>query len=500
MKILFFIVLACVSMVALSQKVVYPENAYGERVGNIRYFQIVGRVSDHFLVYENQKSQNFLRVYDDSMNLKSNIKLTFRPEKFLFTKFFDYPDFAWMIYVYRRNNIDYFMAAKINGDGEVVGKPKVLDKSHVGVGATQFINVLRSKDKSKILIYKDHRQLDRVDFTNLVFNSDMQLIHRSENVTYYNRNEEIFDNFSVNNEGDWLFTREKHPNIHSFPRAEIQSAQLYTQYHNEDTLRSSNLPMENISLQALSLNIDNLNKHVILNSLYSSNSNIDGLYTAVWNQSDTSWASSKVTQLGKTIRDLANPKRLNKAALDNFYIQHIFLKKDGGFIVAAEQRTSVYSTPNPDIPYRSPSFALYDTYQNDREQFLGSSQTHLNTHISGAEYGNILVLDADSSGNLQWGNVVPKNQYGDVDLGWISYATVYRGDKLNFIYNEPYKQIWLLQNQNVTSKGNVSMNPLMQGLKNKHIFMPSRGRQISSDEFIIPVIHNNNLCFAKINY
>lgn len=74
------------------------------------------------------------------------------------------------------------------------------------------------------------------------------------------------------------------------------------------------------------------------------------------------------------------------------------------------------------------------------------------------------------------------------------------GDKLNFIYNEPYKQIWLLQTQDVSSTGNVSANPLMRGLRNKHIFMPSRGRQISSDEFIIPVIYNSNLCFAKINY
>lgn len=427
MKILLLIFLSSVSMAALSQRVIYPQKAYGEKVRNIRYFQIVGRVGGHFLVYENQKSQNFLRVYDDSMNLKSNIKLTFHPEKFLYAKFFDYPDFAWMIYVYRRRNIDYFMAAKINGNGELVGEPKVMETSHVGVGSTQFINVLTSKDKSKILVYKDHRQLGRIDFTNLVFNSDLQLIHRSENVTYYNQYEEIFDNFSVSNEGDWIFTREKYPNLQSFPRAEIQNAQLYTQYHNEDTFRTSNVPMENVSLQALSLNIDNLNKHVILNSLYSSNSNVDGLYTAIWNESDTSWASSKATPLGKTIRSLANPKQLNKAALDNFYIQHIFIKKDGGFIVAAEQRTSIYSTPNPDIPYRSSSFALYDTYQNDRRQFLGSSETHLNTHVSGAQYGNILVLDADSSGNLQWGNVVPKNQYGDVDLGWISYATVYRG-------------------------------------------------------------------------
>jgi len=500
MKPLLLVVFCVLGANVFCQNVICPENPIGERVRDISYFQIVGKIGGHILVYENEKTQNFLQVYDDSMKVIRNIKLTFHPEKFLFTKFIDYPDFAWMIYVYRRNNLDFFVAAKINADGEVVGEPKVLDTTHVSVGATFFFNILTSNDKSKILIYKDHRQLDRVDLSNLVFNSDMQLIHHSENVTYYNKNEELFENFTINNEGDWIFTREKHSNIESFPRSEILNAQLYIQYHNEDTFRIRELPLEKTHLQTLSLNVDNLNKNIILNSLYSSNWNIAGIYTAVWNESDTNWSTSKVTELGKTIRGLANPKGSAETALNDYYIRQVLLKNDGGFIVAAEQRKSIYSTPNPDIPDRSPSSSLYDTYHQDSRQFLGSPKTEVNTHDSAAEFGNILVLDADSSSNLQWGNVVPKNQFGDLDLGWIGFASVYRGDMLNFIYNEPYKQTWLLQNQSVTSEGKVSANPLMRGLQNKYIFMPSRGRQVGTSEFIIPVIHRSNLCFAKVNF
>jgi hypothetical protein len=500
MKQLLLILLTAATFSSIGQKVIFPENATGERQRDVRYFQVIGKIQDHFLVYENEKNQNFIQVYDDSMNLERNIKLKFHPEKFLFTKFVNYPDFAWMIYVYRRNNKDYFMAAKINGNGEVVGEPKVLDTTQVKVGATAFINVLCSNDKSKILIYKDHRQIDKVDFTNLVFNSHMELLHKASNETYYDRNKEIFDNFSINNEGDWIFTREKHGDLHTFPRGEIETAQLYIQRHNQDSFETQKLPTKNISLQTLALNIDNLNNKIILNSLYSLSQDIEGLYTAVWNEKEGSWFSSKAIPLGNSIRLIANIKRSPEKALNNFYIHHVILKKDGGFIVLAEQRKSVYSTSTPDIPDKGSEHFLYDTYQKNGRNFLGSEPTNLNSHLSGAEYGNILVLDADNKGDLQWGNVIPKDQFGDAEFSWISFATVYRGDKINFLYNEPYKQVWLLQNQSIMATGKVIANPLMHQTWRKVIFIPSRGRQVSANEFIIPVLHNNNLCFAKIVY
>ncbi len=392
------------------------------------------------------------------------------------------------------------MTAKLNEDAKLIGKPRLLFTTPERVGIDVFMDIVASEDKSKILIYKDQRQVDQIQFTNWVYNDSLQLLHKAENITYYKKHEEFFNNFSVNNEGDWIFTREKRPNQQSYPGSYIVSSQLCVQYHNEDTLRTNDLSTGGKLLDALVLKVDNENKHILVNSLYSSNSNIEGLYTASWNEKDTNWSTTKVSELGNTIRTLANDHGRNVSALNNFYINHIILKKNGGFIVAAEERVATYKTGLPSLPSGSTYFFLYDTYQKIGRQYLTGSPTHLNTNVSGVDYGNILLLDIDSSGNLAWGNVVPKHQIGSTDVGWFSFATVFRGGNLNFLYNAPYRQTWLLQNQSVTPSGEVIANSLMHDLREKYIFMPSQGKQISENEFIIPAIYHDNLCFAKIEY
>jgi len=500
MKPLLLVVLAFMSFCTFAQRVVYPENSAGERVRNIRYFQIVGTVDNHLLVFENEKAHHFLRVYNDSMELLENTDLTFIPPNLEYARFIAYTDFARLIYVYEKSNTYYCMAAKLNEDAKLIGKPTLLFTTPERVGIDVFMDIVASEDKSKILIYKDQRQVDQIQFTDWVYNDSMQLLHKAENITYYKKHEEFFNNFSVNNEGDWIFTREKRPDQQSYPGSAIVTSQLCIQYHNEDTLRTNDLSTAGKLLDALVLKVDDKNKDIVINSLYSSNSNIEGLYTASWNEKDTNWSTTKVSELGNTIRTLANDHGRNASALNNFYINHIILKKNGGFIVAAEERVATYKTGLPSLPSGSTYFFLYDTYQKIGRQYLTGSPTHLNTNVSGVEYGNLLLLDVDSSGNLEWGNVVRKQQIGSLDVGWFSFATIFRGGELNFIYNTPYKETWLLQNTSVTSGGKVIANPLMRGLRDKYLFMPSQGMQISENEFIIPAIYHNNLCFAKIEY
>jgi hypothetical protein len=174
------------------------------------------------------------------------------------------------------------------------------------------------------------------------------------------------------------------------------------------------------------------------------------------------------------------------------------LKKDGGFLVIAEERKVSYSSVQPINQDRSISFSLYDTYYYNARDFWTGIPKEMNTYQSGMNYNNILILNANSHGELQWGNVIAKKQQNGP--GWLSFATIFREEKLDFFYNKAFKTTWLLENKSVTLDGKVIDNRLIRGLQNSYIFIPSRGRQTSENEFIIPYIHNNNLSFAKIEF
>ncbi|MGN6194757.1 MAG: hypothetical protein ACTHOB_07450 [Ginsengibacter sp.] len=493
MKSLLLICLCVFSFSSYSQRVIYPKNPYKQNFKNIRYYNVVGKTNNNFLVFIATKFENNLRIYDHSMRLIKRTEISFLPKETLSIIFFPYPKFTWILYVNQKRNTFYCMAAKINEDGELINTPLVLDSAHVNAFANNssyklanngfyelvrdqnIYGFVRSEDESKILIFKQQLSSKGIHFSSMLYDNKMQLLNRNKKL-YLDWRNEYFNNFSVTNNGDWIFTgaffRE------GYTDANIEDAQLFIQKNNTDSFKIESIPLGKKFLDQLNLKIDNNNRRVLINSLYSSDNNIEGLFTGVWNEGKEKWETLKISELGVPIRTLANENKDKATSLNDFYINKIILKKDGGFVLVAEDRQSSYSAVEEINPYyyKAPEFW---------------TQT-------GMVYNNILILNSDASGDLQWGNVITKKQKNGP--GWLSFATILRAEKLDFFYNRAFKKTWLLENKSVTLDGKVIDNPLMRGLHDTYIFIPARGKQVSEDEFIIPYIHKNNLSFAKIEF
>jgi hypothetical protein len=496
MKSLLLICFFVISFSSFSQSIVYPKNPYKEKVRNIRYYNILGQTDNNFLVFIATKFENNLRVYDHSMRLIKRTEISFLPKKILSVIFFSYAKFTWTIYVYQKKAMIYCMAAKMNDQGELINTPIELDSTHVNASDNKDIyGFVRSDNQSKILIFKQEYSHKGIYFSTMLYNNEMQLLNRKEQLNL-NSSNEYFNNFSVNNNGDWIFTGAFFRD--GYTSANITSAQLFIQKNNEDSFKIESIPLTGKLLDELNLKIDNNNHRVLINSLYSSDTNIEGLFSGIWNEENKKWETLKISELGAPIRTLANENKDNASALNDFHINNIILKKDGGFLVIAEERKVSYSSVQPINQDRSISFSLYDTYYYNARDFWTGIPKEMNTYQSGMNYNNILILNANSHGELQWGNVIAKKQQNGP--GWLSFATIFREEKLDFFYNKAFKTTWLLENKSVTLDGKVIDNRLIRGLQNSYIFIPSRGRQTSENEFIIPYIHNNNLSFAKIEF
>jgi len=474
-----------ISFSSFSQRVVYPKNPYKLNFRNISYYNIIGKVDNNFLIFINTKFENNLRVYDHSMRLIKRTEMPFLPKRTLSVSFFTYSKFAWAMYSYQKRNIVYCMAAKMNEDGELLNNPIVLDSTQVNSSAnngvyeylkkTDFYGFIRSEDQSKILIFKQQITSKQMFFSSMLYNNEMQLLSRHEKLNVHLANE-YFSNFSVNNDGDWIFTGTSSRD--GYTNANITQAQLFIQKNKEDSFKIEVIPLAEKFLDKLNLKIDNNNHNILVNSLYSSEINIEGLFTAVWNEENKKWETLKMSELGTPLRTRANANKDVATSLNDFYINQIILKNDGGFLVLAEERQSNYSKAEVINPY-------YKTVTDFWHEF-------------GMDYNNIFILEADKTGDLLWGNVIAKKQKNAP--GWSSFATILLGEEVHCLYNKAFKKTWLLENKSVTSDGKVIDHPLMRGLHDNYIFIPSRGRQTSEDEFIIPYVHKNLLSFAKIEF
>ncbi|MGN6533908.1 MAG: hypothetical protein ACTHK0_19360, partial [Ginsengibacter sp.] len=231
----FFILLAFYSAVH-SQQITYtqPEQQDSRALD----FQIIGKIHDNILIYKNIRNNYSICSYDNSMRLLNRIEMSFMPEKTLNVDFVLYPDFAYMIYQYQRRNTVYCDAVKINGDGKLLSDPVQLDTTHINFFASNKIySSINSEDKSKIMIYKIQRKNGKFNFTTLLFSDSLKLQHESRIQTYFDDKKDMFSDFFVDNQGNFVFTKGNKSNTKDF----IEDLSLITKAPAEDTFSLNTL-------------------------------------------------------------------------------------------------------------------------------------------------------------------------------------------------------------------------------------------------------------------
>jgi hypothetical protein len=499
--LLFFISTICYSAV-FSQQITYtqPESQDSRSLD----FEIIGKVQGNFLIYKNIRNDYAICSYDNSMRLLYRVDLKFMPDNILNVDFVSYPDFAWLIYQFQKRSTVHCMAVKINGEGKLLTDPIELDTTHINFFADNKIySTVNSEDKSKIMIYKIQRKNGKFNFTTLLFNDSLQLIHQSRIPTYYDDRKDMFSDFFVDNNGNFVFTKGNRSNTRDF----IHELALITKKPDADTFSLKNFDLLGKYLDEIKLKIDNVNSHYIINSLYydKRRGNVEGIYTAVWDVENKNVITQQFQFLGDSIRAIAKSNGNNKTALNDFFIKDIVLRKDGGFILTAEDFYS-QSRSNPwnryDYLYGYPSFSPYNYYLYSPYSYgyYGRYPYFNSRGQSRYYYNNILVMNMDKSGTTDWASVINKTQYDDQTDNFLSYVIMLTGGQIHFLFNELERRSLLLVDRSVSGTGKVTRNPPLKSLDRGYEFMPRYGKQVSATQIIIPCTYRNYICFAKVEF
>ena len=505
-NIFLFFILGLLSFQAFSQQINYsqPES---EDIRSLN-FDIIGKIGGNFLIYKNIRNNYAISVYDNDMKLKDKVGLDFLPDKTINVDFVSYPNFAYIIYQFQKKNILHCMAAAIDGNGKLLKEPVELDTTHLGFFADNKIySTINSEDKSKILIYKIQKKNDLFTFATLLFNDSLQLIHKSRIATSYEDRKDIFSDFFVDNLGNFVFTK----GTKLFSRDYLQQLMLVTKGPLEDNFTLNELNLSGNFLDEIKLKVDNVNQQYLINSLFYSkkNGNVEGLYTAIWDQKNSKLVSQNFAQLNDSIRSQAKTEGGIKLAFNDYFIRNVILKKDGGFILTAEDHTT-QSRGNPwnryDYLYGGyPSFSPYDSYYLYSPSSYWSYGGRYRNYYNNSQqvryyYQNIVVLDMDNTGKLVWSNVIHKSQFDDNEDTFLSYYIMLTGGELHFLFNELERHTQLINDQTISADGKLTRNPPLRSLDRGYEFMPRYAKQVSSYQIIVPCMYRNYICFSKIEY
>ena len=503
-NILILFIFSLFSFKAISQQITYSQAEADDT--RALDFNIIGKVGGNFLVYKNIRNKYAVSVYDNRMKSKNKVDLDFMPDKTINVDFVAYPDFAYIIYQFQKRNILHCMAAAIDGNGKLLKTPFELDTTQISFFADNKIySTINSEDKSKILIYKIQKKNDKFNFTTLLLNDSLELLHKSRIETPYEEHKDIFSDFFVDDAGNFVFTKGTKLNSRDY----LQKLIMVTKGPQDDNFTLKELNLSGNYLDEIKLKVDNVNQQYLINSLFykKKNGNIEGLYSAVWNKKNDKLVSQNFAEFGDSIREQAKTEGGTRLAFNDYFIRDVILKKDGGFILTAEDHTT-QSRGNPwnryDYLYGYPSFSPFDSYYLYSPSSYWYSSRYPNYYNNSGQvryyYQNIVVLDLDNTGNLIWSNIVHKSQFDDDNDNFLSYSIMLTGSELHFLFNELERRNQLINDHTVSADGKITRNPPLRSLDRGYEFMPRYAKQVSSYQIIVPCMYRSFICFAKIEY
>jgi hypothetical protein len=488
-----------------AQKISYSEPSK-DFVRNTN-FEILGRIGSNIVVYTNVRSNHDLIVFDNEMKELSRTKIDNMPDRLLSSEFLNLRDSAYMFYQYQQRNIVYCNYIKIDRNGQPQGEHNLVDTASLkSVTGNKIFNFAFSDDKKKIVIFKIKNFRDkRFAFTTHLFNNQMQNLKTSNFDFAMEERNDFLNQFYVDNDGYFIFG--KAVRTGSGDGDNIAKFALCIKKPEDDTATVNWLiPDSKIFADDIKIKIDNFNKRYLMSSLYSEKkrNNIDGMYTMIWDRNKNQQTGSSITKFNDEQRNDAKGEATVKTAFNDFYLSHITVKKDGGFIVTLE---SIYQQNRGGNLNRWDNwgglggFNSWDYYSmNNPWGFYGNNfGNNRMGQVTRFNADNIVVLSFDSASSMQWSNTLRKSQWEDDTDNFLSFSILNTGDAIHYIYNSQERSITLLSSQSVAPTGKVTRNPTFRGLDKGYEFMPKYGKQVGGRSMVMPCLFRQSLCFAKLD-
>lgn len=497
------ILILVLPLIATAQKVTYSD--YDRDDSKDMNFEIIGKMNGNFLIYKNNRWKHRITILDNEMVAKENINLDFIPDKTFNVDFIIYPDFFYMVYQYQKKNVLYCMAVKMDGNGKKISEPQQIDTTRIPILADNKIyTTINSEDKQKIVVFKVHKKSDNYTIVSMLYDANFQLLHKNRQGIQLDDRRDNYDNFSVDNDGNFVFTKDSKTG--SKESSSVLS--LITLAPTEDTFAYHPIDLEKHYVDDVRLKPDNLNKRYLIHSFYSKKSrgSIEGLFTMAWVRLNNLPTANAFIPINDSIRDEAKQEGQLRFALDNFFIRQVVIKKDGGYILIAEDystevrsNTSGFNSmnrwDNNPYYYSTNSYYYYNRYYG---YYRPMSSFYNQQQSTRYYYNNILIIDINKYGREGWTRIIHKDQFDDDNDNFLSYSTMTSGGEIHFLFNTNRKN-QIIADNSITPSGEMRRNPTLKSMEKGYEFMPRLSKQITTKQIIVPCSYRGNICFAKVD-
>jgi len=116
-------------------------------------------------------------------------------------------------------------------------------------------------------------------------------------------------------------------------------------------------------------------------------------------------------------------------------------------------------------------------------------------------FNEVLVLNYDADGFMDWHKLITKNQTTVNDAGYYSSIVIFIGDKfVQLLYNDQLRSSGDVMQYTIYNNGYVEGNKMLKAQLDYVAIIPSEAKQVSSNKVIIPTSKNRRFALLKLSY
>lgn len=185
------------------------------------------------------------------------------------------------------------------------------------------------------------------------------------------------------------------------------------------------------------------------------------------------------SQFGSSFISSVNINRKDEDKLaEGFEILKAVPRSDGGVLLIAEQK---------DIATEDNIIMVNGIPQSTSKNIFN--------------FNEVLLINYDSTGLMDWYKVVAKNQITVNDGGYFSSVVIYVGDKfVQLLYNDQLRSTGDVMKYTLYNNGKEESTKLLKTQLESVAVIPSESAQVASNKIIIPTSKNRRFALLKLQY
>jgi hypothetical protein len=373
------------------------------------------------------------------------------------------------------------LLSRLNQNGQEVKEPLSISEISFEDGSkldkVKFISSLHHTMFGLIQVEKKENKTQVLNC--IVMDTTMKPIHTIRFDIPYEEKNFYFTNWLLTDEGDFILLGYLNTKEKSVDKKRWDAYKLFVAKHNYNQVKEFAVNTPNIVFSGDDMVYDALHNKVMLAGFYLDKFNYTSgiMYGGVkLSTEDTLEIKKQSIAEGYKAKLLYTKNNDYKAIeLDNYTIEKIILRNDGGAVLVAE------------ASYVS-DYSYYDYFT---QSYIRQSEFH---------FENVMVLSLNADGTIDWDAILRKDQASINDEGrYSSFCLARAENKISLFYNTSIERTNRVAVFSVTNTGEADEKDFISA-EEKILLIPDAARQITSNEIIVPCWSRRKLLLAKISF